>query len=112
MKELYIIKGEWDNQIVFYTGIDTEHTFYGLPVVKLSTSIDEAKMFSSIEDVEEAYNEVSHANFKIYPVCPICGEYYSEPPAISRKDNKTKICPNCGVGEAFMDFVNHYKKSA
>ena len=43
--------------------------------------------------------------------CPICGENYNGHPAISRKDNKTKICPNCGAGEAFMDFINNYKLS-
>lgn len=43
--------------------------------------------------------------------CPICGEHYNGHPAISRKDNKTKICPNCGVGEAFLDFCDNYKKT-
>ena len=33
--------------------------------------------------------------------CPICGEEYAEPPAISRTDNKTEICRNgAGVGDA------------
>ena len=36
--------------------------------------------------------------------CPICGKNYKEPPAISRKDNITKICPQCGIEEAMMDF--------
>ena len=44
--------------------------------------------------------------FKIYPVCPYCGEDYSEPPATSKKDNKTKICPRCGVSEAFIAFMD------
>lgn len=33
--------------------------------------------------------------------CPHCSKYYVEPSAISRKDNKTEICPACGVEEAF-----------
>lgn len=33
-------------------------------------------------------------------ICPICGKEYKEPPAISRKDNKTEICPDCGTLEA------------
>lgn len=33
-------------------------------------------------------------------VCPRCGKEYSEPPAVSRADNKTKICPLCGTKEA------------
>ena len=34
-------------------------------------------------------------------VCPKCGKVYSEPPALSRTDNKTLICPDCGLREAF-----------
>lgn len=33
-------------------------------------------------------------------ICPICKKPYSLPPAISRKDNKTPICPLCGMREA------------
>ena len=33
-------------------------------------------------------------------VCPICGKSYAERPALSRKDNKTLICPDCGTREA------------
>ena len=32
--------------------------------------------------------------------CPICGEEYREPPAISRVDDKTEICSACGIREA------------
>lgn len=32
--------------------------------------------------------------------CPLCGKVYEEHPAISRKDNKTEICPDCGALEA------------
>ena len=34
-------------------------------------------------------------------VCPKCGMEYSDYPAISRTDNKTLICPDCGIREAF-----------
>ena len=33
-------------------------------------------------------------------ICPICGKEYEDRPAISRKDNKTEICPDCGTLEA------------
>lgn len=33
--------------------------------------------------------------------CPRCSKYYSDYPAISRKDNKTEICPDCSLSEAF-----------
>ena len=33
-------------------------------------------------------------------ICPRCGKAYSEPAALSRTDNKTLICPDCGTREA------------
>ena len=33
-------------------------------------------------------------------VCPRCGRTYSEHPALSRVDNETLICPDCGTREA------------
>lgn len=33
-------------------------------------------------------------------ICPLCGQTYSEPSAISRTDNKTPICSSCGIREA------------
>lgn len=33
-------------------------------------------------------------------VCPKCGKAYTGYPALSRTDNATLICPDCGVREA------------
>lgn len=33
-------------------------------------------------------------------ICPRCGRTYTEPPALSRVDNETDICPECGMMEA------------
>lgn len=33
-------------------------------------------------------------------ICPRCGQVYHEPPALSRIDNQTLICPDCGTREA------------
>ncbi len=33
-------------------------------------------------------------------VCPLCGKTYTGHPALSRKDNTTLICSDCGVREA------------
>ncbi|MFD1403740.1 hypothetical protein [Robinsoniella peoriensis] len=32
--------------------------------------------------------------------CPWCGNTYQGTPALSRADNKTLICPDCGTREA------------
>lgn len=42
--------------------------------------------------------------------CPNCGAHYEGYPAISRKDNKTEICPDCGLREALADYMNELKK--
>lgn len=33
-------------------------------------------------------------------VCPRCGQVYRDHPALSRLDNETLICPDCGTREA------------
>jgi len=38
-------------------------------------------------------------------VCPVCGETYTGYPAISRRDNLTEICPDCGTREALEDWA-------
>ena len=35
-------------------------------------------------------------------VCPLCGRLYHGYPALSRTDNETLICPDCGTREAFQ----------
>ncbi len=37
--------------------------------------------------------------------CPKCGKYYVGYPALSREDNKTEICPECGAREAIVSFL-------
>ena len=41
--------------------------------------------------------------------CPECGEYYASPPALSRKDNKTYICPRCGTMEALNALYQYWE---
>lgn len=45
--------------------------------------------------------------------CPVCGggipndfQRGQYPGALSRRDNKTEICSDCGVQEALDDFLN------
>ncbi len=41
-------------------------------------------------------------NFREPRVCPLCGQTYTEPPALSRTDNETLICPDCGTRQALQ----------
>lgn len=42
--------------------------------------------------------------------CPKCKKKYTEHSAISRVDNKTEICPECGHKEA-VEALEKYQKS-
>ena len=58
------------------------------------------KNFSAehLRTVWETENENRRtSNIKI---CPKCGQHYTGHPAISRVDNATPICPECGIREA------------
>ncbi len=41
---------------------------------------------------------------RITAVCPKCGKTYRGRPALSREDDKTLICPDCGTREA-LEFI-------
>ena len=42
--------------------------------------------------------------------CPKCGREFERLLALSRRDNKTSICDECGTREALEDFRIHQKK--
>ena len=37
---------------------------------------------------------------EIKTICPKCGKEYKGVPALSREDNETLICPECGTRES------------
>lgn len=43
-------------------------------------------------------------------ICPKCNKKIFGYPAISRIDNHTKICSNCGIKEALQIFIDHKKQ--
>ena len=40
---------------------------------------------------------------EILPVCPICQKAYSRHPAVSRRDSRTHICPDCGLRQGMCE---------
>ena len=76
--------------------------------------------YEEVEDKNEEYVELeeSNQNGKEVPydnttvkICPRCGKEYTNYPALSRRDNKTYICPDCGVAEALEDFYGKKTES-
>ena len=43
--------------------------------------------------------------------CPKCNKEKIEHPALSRRDNKTEICSQCGLEEAVEDFEKNMRES-
>ena len=43
--------------------------------------------------------------------CPRCNSWYDAEPALSRADNKTEICPDCGTREAMAKYARHKREA-
>lgn len=39
--------------------------------------------------------------------CPVCGQMYTDRPALSRREGVGEICPDCGTKEALEDYEKH-----
>lgn len=60
------------------------------------------------DKVQENKEEIPYDNTTIKE-CPKCHKKYTQFPAVSRRDNKTYICPQCGVDEAIEDMLKNKK---
>ena len=77
---------------------------------------DEYKIKDMLNDIDKCQptsEQLGEEKIKTYLVekgiiriCPKCKKEYSGYPAISRRDNRTEICSDCGVAEAFEDFID------
>lgn len=76
---------------------DEYHLYYEDEVM-----INNLSLGKVIEDMYFAYRIKTE-----YPKCPLCGSsIFPHTAALSRRDNKTYICRDCGQGEAAQDFAN------
>lgn len=109
MKTKYIVKGLVKNNLVYFVGLKDEILWdkKQFEVRTCSSTIDGATMYDSYDEALYVIRECELHGFDAYPVCPNCGEDYSEHPAISRKDNQTELCSNCGLKEALIIFKNN-----
>lgn len=71
--------------------------------------LTEEKTEKLISDYEDFIRQIE--SLKEENVCPVCGRTYTEAPAISREDNATEICPDCGTKQALEAFLKHSPES-
>ena len=50
--------------------------------------------------LEKGWNQMSKKR-----KCPRCKRMYRGYPALSRRDNETEICSDCGTAEALSDYI-------
>lgn len=104
MHKLYVIKGLYNNKIVYYVSTELK-TSFSLPLRTFAYNIKDATIYNDLDIAISDCTNLRDHSFKVYPVCPMCNTEYSEPPAISRFDNSTELCPTCGMKEALITFI-------
>ena len=101
---MYVIKTANNGKQIYFVSKEYGPKFK-LPLVKFSTNIDTATKYDNLDIAISKWKDLLNCNFSIYQVCPSCGNEFNCYPAISRKDNKTEICPDCGMMEALDKFI-------
>jgi len=104
MKKLYVIKVLYNNKIVYYVSTELK-TSFSLPLRTFAYNIKDATIYNNLDIAISDCKDLKDTSFKVCSICPICNIEYSEPPAISRFDNSTEICPTCGMKEALINFI-------
>ena len=98
-KDIWYYVGKYDNN-----GVDLKSN------EQYSSFLVDAKRYDD-EDIlrEELESLPKTLAYKILELqcCPKCKKEFTEHPALSRVDNETEICPECGVREA----VEAYQKA-
>ena len=78
---------------------------------ELNQSIKVNKVENGVNIHYEVFSKKLNKVIKIGQ-CPKCKELFdAEFPALSRRDNETKICSQCGEAEAFADWTNFINKN-
>lgn len=91
---------EYGGDYWYYTGNKDITNYY-------STALADAKRYDDLELLRDDLETLPKTySYRIYEIqrCPKCHKEFTEYPAISREDNETEICPECGIREAVEAF--------
>lgn len=81
---------------------------------RFSEKLADAQRYDDLDVLRGELDEIAcGASLRILEIqrCPKCKKEFVEHPAISRVDNKTEICPECGVAEAVDAFCAHEERA-
>ena len=106
----YVIAVNKEGGVWFYVGTKGHDGKDLIPIHQYSSVVDDALIYDNHEDAEYDANTKIPKDYVRWVMavynCPSCHRRYVGYPALSRKDNKTKICPDCGVIEALRAAVD------
>ena len=109
----YVIGIIHDREIWYYVGETSSEGVKLKPKEQYSSFLVDAKRYDD-EDVlrEDLESLPKTLTYKILEIqrCPKCRKEFTEHPAISREDNETEICPECGVREALEAYERYRGK--
>ncbi len=107
----YVIDVIHDKDIWYYVGETDSGGKELKPRDQYSSFLVDAKRYDDMDllrdDLGLLHGSVTRKIFEIQR-CPKCGKEFTEYPALSRVDNETEICPECGVAEAIKAFGCRY----
>lgn len=106
----YVIGVIHDKEIWYYVGEKDANGEDLRPNERYSSFLVDAKRYDDEIVLKWELEELPKSQaYKIIEVqrCPKCKKEFTEHPAISRDDNETEICPECGVREALIAYAKH-----
>ena len=105
----YVIGVIHDKDIWYYVGETDSDGKKLASSEKYSSSLSDAKKYDDevilLDDLPLIADSLTRKILEIQK-CPKCGKEFTEYPAISRDDNATEICPECGTREALLAFLS------
>ena len=109
---MYVLKSAYNDSFIYY--VDTEeNNQFGLDLSSFSFPIENAKVFTNKDIADKTSKDLNKRfdplYFNVVGVCPSCNKDYEGYSAISRRDNKTHICSECGMHEALAEFTKYNK---
>lgn len=109
----YVIGVIHDHNIWYYVGEKDVDGGLLRTDERYSSFLVDAKRYDD-EDIlrEELESLPKTLTYKILEIqrCPKCKKEFTEYPALSRVDNETEICPECGVREAMEAYCKQIDK--